>query len=109
MILQAISTEHLSAVVGAVRENVCRVIGGATGALLGAAAGSTGLPGLMAGFAGVSNIMSDRSVTGAALDVAAAGASTIPGPVGAAGGAYTYAKIGSNTGAFLCGYPWTTW
>jgi hypothetical protein len=105
MTLHAISSQDLSAVVGGVSEAVCRAVGGTAGALFGATAGYSGFGPIVAGIAGGTNLLSAHSAAGAGLDIAASAASTVPGPVGAVAGAYTFGKIGSNDGALLCGYP----
>jgi hypothetical protein len=104
MSLQTISTEDLNVVTGAVSEGVCRAVGATAGALIGGAGGFYGLNPVVAGLAAGSNLLTARSVGTAAADVLEGAASMVPGPIGAVGGAYTYGRMGANTGAVVCGY-----
>jgi hypothetical protein len=124
--VEQISNAALSAVCGGASygELACRSVGAVGGALVGIGAGSIGAGGVAttavtaAKIGARANAVSMGSavfgsnkdpggVPGVALqgaDMAASVASFVPGPVGAAGTAWTLGRAGSDLAAAACGY-----
>ena len=108
MSIQMISNEALVDVSGGT--TLCRLGVAAAGAGVGAVIGSAGFTNplgagssVFAGGANVANELAKGNRFAALVDTAIAGATMIPGPVGAVAGAYTHGRAWYNASEALCG------